>query len=264
MNILIYAAHFFRYAKKNKMTASLEKLDEHFFTYRKSSPYDDAMRHYTFETFRPYLDRQQGTALEFGCSDGQMTEMIASCVEKLDVVEGSKQFIQKAQERKIPNASFTHSLFEFFSSAKKYDYIFASYVLTHISDLKLFFTKVKELLNADGLFFAAVPNSRTLSRQLAQNMGLLDDLFSLSENDKNHGHCRPYDRVRLNKDLDNNGFIMIAQGGIILKPLADFQMDKLIQDEILKKEQMDGLYKLGMEYPDLSAAIYAVCKKNNL
>lgn len=46
----------------------------------------------------------------------------------------------------------------------------------------------------------------------------------------------------------------------MLKILADFQMDKLIETEILK-EQIDGLYKLGLEYPDLCGSLFSICRK---
>jgi len=218
------------------------------------------MRYSTFRTFKSFIDSKKLEVLEFGCSDGQMTEMIANCVKSIDVVDGSIRFIQKAKERNISNANYYHSLFEEFRPTKKYDAIFATYVLTHIPDLALFFSVIRQCLKADGVLFIAVPNSRVLSRQLAVHMGLLKDLFFLSENDINHGHCRCYDRVRLNRDIEQNGFYSIAQGGIILKPLADFQMDKLIELDILKGEQMEGIYKLGLEYPDLSAAIFSICK----
>ena len=57
------------------------------------------------------------------------------------------------------------------------------------------------------------------------------------------------------------GFTNVAQGGIMLKILADFQMDKLINEGILKQAQLDGLLKLGFEYPDLSGSLFSICKK---
>jgi 2-polyprenyl-3-methyl-5-hydroxy-6-metoxy-1,4-benzoquinol methylase len=242
------------------MDYSLGAIDKHFDTYRKSSTYDDLLRGYTFKTFAPFLEHKNPDVLEFGCSDGQMTERIAQHANLIDVVDGSARFIEVAKARNISNASFHHSLFDEFIPAKKYDGVFATFILTHIPDIPSFFSVVKRSLKTDGLLFVAVPNSRVLSRQLALHMGLLQDLFFLSENDIDHGHCRCYDRVRLNRDLESNGFDVIAQGGIILKPLADFQMDKLIELEVLKEAQMEGLYKLGLEYPDLSGAIYCVCK----
>lgn len=241
------------------MTTSHDALDRHHATYRRQSPYDDCTRRYTFRTFKPFLSKPDATALELGCSDGLMTQLIAERVGHVQVVDGSSKFLGEAQARNIPNATFVHSVFEEFQSTQKFDCIFATFVLTHIPDLKIFLGKVRTLLAPSGLFFVAVPNARVLSRQLALHMGLLQELMALSENDRNHGHCRAYDRVRLNRDLKEHGFSPIAEGGVLLKPLADFQMDKLIEHEILKQPQLDGLYSLGLEYPDFCGTLFSVC-----
>lgn len=244
------------------MSAAKEKLDSHFDTYRKLSPYDDYMRHYTFETFKPFIEPNKMAILELGCSDGQMTEKISELALSLDVVDGSQKFIEQTKQKNLKNTRFFVSLFEEFNADKKYDVVFATYIITHIPDLTVFFDNVKKWLKPGGLLFVAVPNSNALSRQLALKMDLLQDLYNLSENDLNHGHCRCYDNYTLQRDIEQNGFNVTASGGIILKPLADFQMDKLINEGILKKEQMNALYKLGKEYPHLSAAIYSISKNN--
>jgi hypothetical protein len=45
----------------------------------------------------------------------------------------------------------------------------------------------------------------------------------------------------------------------MLKLLADFQLDQLYEAGILGDAQVDGLYKLGLEYPDLCGSLFAVC-----
>jgi len=236
-----------------------DALDRHYATYRRESPYDDLTRRYTFQTFKPFLRKPGSSALELGCSDGLMTQMIAQEVGQVCVVEGSSNFLRESLARNISNASFVHSLFEEFQATRQFDYIFATFVLTHIGDLNHFFGKVRALLAPDGLLFIAVPNARVLSRQLALRMGLLEDLLALSENDRNHGHCRTYDRVRLNRELTEHGFSAISEGGVLLKPLADFQMDQLIEHKILQQRQIDGLYSLGLEYPDYCGTLFSVC-----
>ena len=105
-----------------------------------------------------------------------------------------------------------------------------------------------------------MPNARALSRQLALHMGLLKDLKELTENDHNHGHRRVYDRVTINADIAAAGFENVSQGGIMLKILADFQMDQLIDNGMLRDQQIDGLYSLGLEYPDLCGSLFSVCR----
>jgi 2-polyprenyl-3-methyl-5-hydroxy-6-metoxy-1,4-benzoquinol methylase len=217
-----------------------------------------AMRQLIVRTCSPYVSG--GRALELGCSDGFMTEMIAARVEHLDVVDGSRKFLAEASKRHLPNVTFVEALFEEFSSAARYDAVFASYILEHVADPVAVMRMARSVLKPEGLLFVVVPNARALSRQLAQHMGLLTSLTDLTENDHNHGHRRVYDRVDLNRDVASAGFETIGQGGIMLKILADFQMDRLLADGMLTEAHVDGLYRLGLEYPDLCGSLFSVCR----
>lgn len=247
--------------KQNFVRSEKDFLDKKSQTYVDGeSLQEKLMRELTVRTFEPFIDGKIG--LELGCSDGYMTELLSNRVKQMDVIEGSEYFIKKAMDRNLPNVSFIHCLFEDFKPTRQYDYIFACYILEHIFDVAKVMQVVRNALNHNGLLFVVVPNSRALSRQLAYHMGIINDLKALTPNDVNHGHRRAYDRVSLNRDLEKGEFITIAQGGIMLKFLADFQMDKLFEIGILQKPQIDGLYKLGLEYPDLCGSIYSICKKS--
>ncbi len=225
-----------------------------------NSPQDDVIRGLALRTFKQYM-APKGKALEFGCDDGAMTQLISNEVERLTVVDGAMSFIERAKSRNLENVVFIHSLFEEFRTDEKYDYIFASYVLEHVVDVQVFLKRAYEALADSGYLFIVVPNARAMSRQLARHMGLINDLYALTENDLNHGHRRVYDRVLLDQDLNMAGFQQVGQGGLMLKMLADFQMNKLFELEILSERQVEGLYKMGLEYPDFAGSLYSVCKK---
>ena len=246
---------------KNKKFLSSEKefLDKKSKTYvTGQSLQDDLIRKLVVRTFEPFING--GIGLEFGCSDGYMTELLSNQLDRLDVVEGSETFVGKAMERHLGNVSFITCLFEDYKPVKQYDYVFLCYVLEHVIDVAEILNIARGALRRDGLLFVVVPNSRALSRQLAYHMDIIYDLKALTQNDLNHGHRRVYDRVSLNRDLEKSEFTAIAQGGIMLKPLADFQMDKLLEIGVLREPQINGLYKLGFEYPDLCGSIYSICK----
>ena len=223
------------------------------------SAQDRLIKTLAIRTFKPFM-RSGASGLEFGCCDGYMTSLIAPLCDNLTVVDGSETFINMARSRVSPEVNFEHVLFEEFNPGKKFDYIFATYVLEHVSDAIVFLLKARSLLSDHGLLFIVVPNARALSRQLARHMKLIDDLFALTQNDMNHGHRRVYDRVLLNNDLDAAGLQQISQGGLLLKLLADFQMDKLLETRIIADAQIDGLYKMGLEYPDLAGSLFSICR----
>jgi 2-polyprenyl-3-methyl-5-hydroxy-6-metoxy-1,4-benzoquinol methylase len=242
----------------NKEMAFLESVTHTYVT--SHSPQDRIIKTLAVRTFQPYM-RPGKHALEFGCCDGFMTDLIAKHVKQLTVVDGSRTFIEMAKKRVPSNVEFVHTLFEDFTPNHKFDYIFATYVLEHVNDAIGFLKMASQLLSEDGLLFLVVPNARALSRQLARHMGVLDDLFALTPNDINHGHRRVYDRVSLNRDIEAAMLAQVGQGGLMLKLLADFQMDALIENGVLGEPQLEGLYKMGFEYPDLAGSLYSVCRR---
>ncbi len=244
-------------------SAERQFLEKVYTTYTvDTSAQTKVMRKLIFDTFSDYLD--EGSALELGCSDGFMTNMIAGRVSKLDIVDGSKKFLERAAMHAPKNCRFVYSLFEEFEPSEKYDYIFASYILEHVRDPVFLLNRIHDMLKPNGYLFIVVPNSRALSRQMALRMGLLGDLKELTQNDIAHGHRRVYDRFSLEQDIAAGRMKTIAHGGIMLKILADFQLDKLLDSGFLTTTHIDALQKLGMEYPDLCGSLFSVCKRNTL
>jgi len=228
-------------------------------TYTLESSQDNVMRELSLRTFDPYI-QSTWDCLQLGYSAGVDAALLHSRVRSLDIVEGCAAFVAAGRARGYGNVTFHHCLFEEFTSGNKYDAVFALYVLEHVFNVEDLLSMIEYVLKPQGFLFVVVPNARALSRQLALHMGILTGLKALTKNDHSHGHRRVYDRVLLNKDLEAGDFQTIAQGGILLKPLADFQMSSLLQQGILTQQHIDGLYTLGLEYPDLCSALFSVCK----
>jgi 2-polyprenyl-3-methyl-5-hydroxy-6-metoxy-1,4-benzoquinol methylase len=225
------------------------------------STQDRLIKTLAVRTVSPYLSpRMRG--LELGCSDGFMTKLLAPKLAHLTVVDGSPTFVEKARSQTAGfEIDFAVSLFEEYSPDVQFDCIFATFVLEHVLDPASFLGNAREWLKDDGILYVVVPNALALSRQLARHMGLISSLHDLTINDINHGHRRVYDSVTLNREVDSAGFRRINQGGIFLKPFADFQMDKIFDSGIIAAPQIEGLYQLGLQYPALAGSIFAVCVK---
>ncbi|MCK5602120.1 class I SAM-dependent methyltransferase [Candidatus Pacearchaeota archaeon] len=239
-------------------------------TYKLSgSRYLQFKREFAIRIFAPFMHPDGcidggGRILQLGCADGFETSLLSKAAKELDVIDGSEEFIKQCEKTDYQNVRFMRTLFEEYRLSdddEKYDCIFASYVFEHVLDVQTVLNMIGSVIKPSGLLFVVVPNARALSRQLALHMKIIDGLRELTENDKDHGHRRVYDRVTLNNDIENGGFEIIAQGGIIFKLLADFQLDKLVDDGFLTGEHMEGLYRLGLEYPDMCDALYAVCRR---
>lgn len=246
-------------APERNETVFLESVTATYVT--SESPQDRLIKRLAVRTVAPFL-RPGMRGLELGCSDGFMTALLAGQIAHLTVVDGSPTFLDKARAHAagLP-VEFVLSLFEDYAPTVRYDCIFATFVLEHVQDPVAFLRNAGQWLADDGLFYLVVPNARALSRQLARHMGLLGSLYDLTPNDLNHGHRRVYDPASLNRDIDAAGLRRISQGGLLLKPFADFQMDQLIDGGIVGEPQMEGLYQLGLEYPELAGSLFAVCRR---
>lgn len=247
---------------KKQDTDDFELLEKVGATYTKGSPQDRVIRELIVRTFAPYLNTAM-RGLQLGFAEGVDTTLLAPLVARLDIVEGNRAFYEAGRQSGPDNAVFHHALFEDFLPAQPegvYDALFIIYVLEHVQDPVALLTMARRLLSPSGRLFLVVPNARALSRQLALRMSLISDLFALTPHDLEHGHRRVYDRDTFLRDIESAALSVIDHGGVMLKILADFQLDTLIRQETLGPEQIEGLYKLGFDYPDLCGSLYAVCE----
>lgn len=211
--------------------------------------------------FSEYVSKDKD-ALELGCSDGYSTELIASIVRCLDVVDGSYKMISKAKENvSYDNVQYDCRLFEDINIDKKYDYIFANYIFEHVNNPEEVVNIAYSLLKNGGYLFVTVPNAKALSRQMAVSMGLLKSLYELTENDKNHGHRRVYDLNTLSELFGKSEFCIKKIGGTFVKQFADFQLDQIIEKKIVDDDYLKAMQELGEKYPDISGSIYIILQK---
>src|SRR4051794_2780088 len=130
--------------------------------------------------------------LELGPAEGVMTEALAPSFERLVLVDGSEQFCDALAERH-PHAEVICSLFEDWDTDERFETIVIGHVLEHVADPAALLARGRGWLAEDGVLLAAVPNARSLHRQAAVLLGLLQEEHELNESDRHHGHRRVYD-----------------------------------------------------------------------
>lgn len=214
--------------------------------------------------YQRFIDKNSGKGLELGCSSGYSTMRLSEMLNRLDVVDGSKKMLDSLPDKikNCSNVKFIYSLFEEFTCDEQYDYIFCSYVLEHVTNPAVILDIGYKALKPLGKLFITVPNAQALSRQMALEMGLIHDLYTLTENDIAHGHRRVFDMISLKNLLEGSLFSNILEvGGTFVKQFADFQFNQMIEKEIIGKMQLMGMQKIARKYPELSGSIYAVCQK---
>ncbi|MBL8488357.1 MAG: class I SAM-dependent methyltransferase [Rhodocyclaceae bacterium] len=230
-------------------------------TYRTEvSIQDRIMRRYSLRVLAPYLT-QEASILELGCSDGWLTDQLAGKVRRVVSVEGSRTFAEKLRARGLPNVEVADSLFETFETDERFDLVVAGYVLEHVIDARAIIRHTSRFLKDGGVFYGLVPNANALSRQIAVAMGYLKSPYDLTENDLHHGHRRVYDIGSLAADFEASGLTVVDKGGLILKILADFQLDQLYGGSFLTEAHAEAFFELGRQHPDLCGSLYCFGRK---
>lgn len=203
--------------------------------------------------FRP------GKALEMGCYQGEFTKKLRAHFDDITVIEGSSDLIEIARSNVGDGVEFMLGRFEEVEPGKRFDNIFLVHTLEHLNDPQLVLKKVRQWLTDDGHLFIVVPNANAASRQIAVNMGLIDFNAAVTEGERMHGHRMTYSLDTLEYEALQAGFQVKQRGGILFKPLANFQFDAAYRDGIIDDSFFEGCYRLGMKYPDLTASVFVVC-----
>jgi len=221
-------------------------------------PFDNAMRGYMMRSLAPFL--RPGKALEMGCFNGAFSAELARVFDDLTVVDAVDGFLDNVRRRLGDRARTVCALFENYRTEDRYDSIFLVHVLEHLLDPVAVLGVAKSLLAPGGRIFLIVPNGAAASRRIAVKMGVLPTLDALSEADRKHGHRRIYFFDTLVDHARQADLQIVETGGILFKPLANFQFDALMGGPLIGDAFMEGCYALGREEPGFCASIFAVCE----
>ena len=220
--------------------------------------FDSVVRKYMMRTLSPFFPRG-GKALEIGCFEGESTRLIGEHFDDLTVLEASGELIETARANVREGIAFVHDTIETVEFGPRFDAIFLVHTLEHLDAPVDALARIGSWLTPGGRLFLVVPNAQAASRQIAVRMGLIETNNSVTEGERIHGHRCTYSLDTLEHDARSAGLRIDARGGVMFKPFANFQFDKLIEHKIIDQGYLDGCYALGMQYPELAASIYLVC-----
>ena len=214
--------------------------------------FDYKLTEMNYLSLKPYFKGKN--LLELGPAMGHMTKFLVNDFENVSVVEGSKELLDLIPN--YGNIEKHHSYFEEFETDKKFDTIIMSHVLEHIENPIKILKLISRWLSENGVIIISVPNSKSLHRLAAVEMGLLESEYELNQRDLDLGYYRVYDLNSLKKDIIESSLKIIDEGGVFLKPVSNGQIDDNWTDKMI-----DGFYKLGKKFPEFCAEIFVVCTK---
>ena len=221
--------------------------------------FDSIVRRYMMRTLKPYFSTGKG--LEIGCFEGASTLLFSEHFADLTVLEASSDLIDVARKSVPDYVTFIHGSIETIAMDAHYESIFLIHTLEHLDEPIEALKRIGSWLTPNGRLFVVVPNAQAASRQIAVRMGLIETNNSVTDGERSHGHRCTYSMDTLEHDLRSAELEIESRGGICFKPFANFQFDLMLKNKIIDSSYLDGCYALGMQYPELTASIYAICRR---
>ena len=238
-------------------------LDAHVEAYERGSPYYEENRMtaiaYGERIGNHIRELRLRSVLSLGIGHAEVARILlrhltAGTLERFLIVDGAPRLIDGFRESLAPlprGLELLEGYFESFDCPHRFDVIEAGFILEHVDDPGLILRRMHRFLVPSGRLFIAVPNARSLHRQLGHHAGLLDDMYALSEADRALGHKRYFDASSLAELVTRSGYQVEKIGGLLLKPFTTSQMRALD----LAPAIWQALLTVAADLPEIANAI---------
>ena len=197
--------------------------------------------------------------LEIGC--GELPLFVDLPGVKCVVVEPTPAFAENARRLAAdhPSARVVEDYAEAVHPVDvggAFDMVVVSCLLHEVPDPQALLAAVRNLCTEKAVVHVNVPSARSLHRMLAVAMGLIPDPATESETQRTMQQRGVYDAASLEDALDRAGFIVLERGSIFVKPFTHSQMQRLVDEEFLTTEMLDGLARLAELMPELGSELW--------
>jgi hypothetical protein len=185
--------------------------------------------------------------------------------DHLTILEPSDLFYQKAVDQLALNTELSQKVeirqimverFLADSSNTPFDLILLSSLLHEIPEPLSFLEHIHSLCSSNTILHINVPNGESFHRLLAFEMGLIKSPFELSSSNKQFQQHSVFSIKSLKELCTSAGFRVLEEGSYAFKPFTHLQMEKLIQENLLTLEMLEGFYKMEKYLPGVGSEIY--------
>lgn len=242
-----------------------EQLDNFAQAYTDAFPYSEE-NHVMLAAYgnrvASYIERQKvKTALSLGIgyvevADKILAKLISRLLNRYVVVDGSPRIIEGFRRslgaHPPQGLEILEGYFETFKCSERFEIIEAGFILEHVDDPTFVLNRMHQFLQPNGRIFIAVPNARSLHRELGHLAGFLKDMYTLSPSDLALGHKHYFDLEAISRVVTNAGFKVAKVEGLFLKPFSTQQLKKLDLPPVV----WQALTGISVNYPSISNAIY--------
>ena len=228
---------------------------------RFAANFDYKMHDYHLVKFKKIIEGLD--CLELGCYHGMMTKKLSKICKRVTAVDFDSVCVDETKKYCADRENVSVVKADFFEYMEycHYDIIYFSHSLEHIKEDYKLIENIFKQMKKGAILITIVPNGKSLSRQIAVKMGIVESELSVTEFEKKIGHYRTYDMQSFQKIFQTFDFSQLQFGGIMPKIFSNNQFDKCLEYEIIDEDFLDALFSLSDSFVDISASIYSVCKK---
>lgn len=201
--------------------------------------------------------------LEIGCG---MKPLFVDLEDiQTTVVDPSVKFCENAKKY---NAEGKHTVINdffdcnFSDKYKKFDFemVICSGLLHEVEHPMLLLKAISKVCSDSSIVHVNVPNAKSLHRILAKEVGLISDIYEMSERNIQFQQHSVFDMESLVSIIEQAGFEIIGKGSYFVKPFTHGQMQRMLDEKIIDKKILDGLEQLIQYVPDYGSEIYVNCR----
>ncbi|MCI8968175.1 MAG: class I SAM-dependent methyltransferase [Lachnospiraceae bacterium] len=237
---------------------------------------DEYYKKYTEEHFEGYLVKYRrkkeiaflnkynpANVLEIGCGMEPIFEYW-NLSESMTVVEPQKSFFQNAYEKaqKKDNVKVIHKMFQDAQQELKqeqWDVILCSGVLGEVIEPESFLKDVFNLCGKKTRILIITSNAYSFHRILGKEMGVINDVHSITGNSENLQQLRIFDKQLMRQLVENCGGVINELSTYFIKPFTHTQMYACLENNIFTDQVLEGLWNMSRYLPEYGAELYCDC-----
>lgn len=203
--------------------------------------------------------------LEVGCGDAPLFTDLQGI--HTTVVEPTEVFFENAAylaKGRADREVVAGRLEEVDFGPARFDMIVVSCLLHEVEAPQALLSRVRALCTPQTVVHVNVPNARSLHRQFAVAMGLIERVEALSATQRTMQQRATYDPATLDAELGRAGLRATDRGSLFIKPFTHAQMQRLVDDAFLTPAMLDGLDRLAADLPQLGSEIWCDARLANV
>ena len=201
--------------------------------------------------------------LEIGCGNDSVFNHYKNYLTAT-VVEPSVEFANKCKND-FCNDNQVNVICDFFENVvlkdQHFDFIILSCLLHEVEKPEHLLRCICTICDTDTVVHINVPNSRAFHLVWAYESGLIPRLGELTPTSKKLQQNTSFDMTKLSNMILSAGLQPIESGSYFVKPFNHEKMSKLLEENVIDQNLLDGLYSITKYMPDLGSEIYINAKR---